>query len=161
MRAEVAKGRRTRLVPVTADLIAMLREVKAANARTVGRMPGREDHIFLSPLGSPWISLNSSNARKLLYDVFDRAGIPRVDERGRSLDIHALRGTCATRLLSNQVQLAHVAKILGHQDVRLTMKHYEDLAIEDLRAEVDRVPGMGAVKPTPRARACRRGPRAS
>jgi integrase len=104
--------------------------------------------------------LNSSNARKLLYDVFDRAGIARKDEQGRSLDIHALRGTAATRLLRNNVQLAHVAKLLGHQDVRLTMRHYEDLGIEDLRAEVDRMPAIGgAPKPAKAKRA--RSPRAS
>jgi integrase len=150
VRATVAKGRRSRRVPVAAELIATFREVKAANARTTGRIPEPGDHVFLSPLGSPWADLNSSNARKLLYDVFDRAGIAKKDEQGRSLDIHALRGTAATRLLRNNVQLAHVAKLLGHQDVRLTMRHYEDLGIEDLRAEVDRVPAVETPKPRPR-----------
>jgi integrase len=159
--ATVAKGRRSRRVPVTNDLMASLRELRAANARTTGRMPGPENHIFLSPLGSPWASLNSSNARKLLYDVFERAGIARTDEQGRSLDLHALRGTAATRLLRNHVELAHVAKILGHQDVRLTMKHYEDLQIEDLRTEMDRVPAIGAATKPGKAKRAAPSQRAS
>jgi len=78
------------------------------------------------------------NFRRMLQS----AGIVRVDAQGQTLDLHALRATCATRLARSGAPLAATQKILGHSDPKLTARHYLLLESEDLRAAVDGVAGQ-------------------
>jgi site-specific recombinase XerD len=70
------------------------------------------------------------------------AGIPRVNERGEKIDIHALRHTYASRLMRNGVGLAQAQRLLGHSDPKLTMAIYTHLGIEDLRGAVESLPPL-------------------
>lgn len=147
VRAPIAKGRRTRLVPVPAYLVETLRELRPAHAVALGRMPEPADLIFLSPKGATVGGANQPNVLKLFEKIREAAGIPKVDERNRTVDIHALRGTAATRMLRHGVSLPLVAQILGHSDVRLTMKHYTDLRLADSLAAIAKVPKLEAAPP--------------
>src|SRR4029077_10913425 len=108
---------------VPAYLLECFREVRRAHVVTLGRLPGPASLVFLSPQGKPLGDRNQTNALKLFDKILEEAKIPKRDEQKRSLDIHALRGTAATRMLRHGVSLPLVAQILGHSDVRLTMKH--------------------------------------
>ena len=51
------------------------------------------------------------------------------------------------RLARHGVPLAQLAAILGHQDVRITARHYLDLRINDTKKAVEGVPEVGAAAP--------------
>jgi len=50
--------------------------------------------------------------------------------------IHALRRTAATRLLQNKENLAVAQKLLGHRNIKTTLK-YSAVEVDDLRSAVD------------------------
>jgi len=125
VRAESAKTRRARHVPISPKL--------AERIRGLDRAP-----LFPAPSGVPWTRTNHTWAGKLFRRALAGAEIPRLDDEGRRLDIHSLRATACSRMLRRAVPLAHVARMLGHRDARTTMRAYADLGIEDLRKEVSR-----------------------
>jgi integrase len=150
VRAEVAKSKRTRHVPVPGYLVEDLRALRQVQSFALRHVPEAEDRVFLSPKHKP-LDSHGNPARVVLTRLLERAGIPYHDDRGRvNVDIHALRRTAGTRLLRHAVPLASVAKVLGHTDVRLTMKHYEGLEVEDLKRAVEGVPELRAGRFEPR-----------
>ena len=72
------------------------------------------------------------------------AGIRKTDERGRILDFHSFRHSCATRLASSGTPLAVAMKMMRHSDPRLTAKVYVDEAALPLAANIEKLPGMNA-----------------
>ena len=134
VRATEAKSKRGRVVPVTDELVRELVALRRLHFAVTRHLPGGSDHVFLTQRGQPWRKDANPRSLKLLRRILERAGIDEVDAAGRCVDVHALRGTAATTLLRRGVPVAHVARILGHSDVRQTMKHYADLGAEDLRA---------------------------
>jgi integrase len=97
---------------------------------------GAGDRVFLSPEGRP-LRVDTVNARRILARLLEAAGIARRDSTGRKLDIHALRGTCASRLARRGVGVALTAKLLGHSTIEMTLKHYTKLDLADLRHAVE------------------------
>jgi integrase len=67
----------------------------------------------------------------------DRHRSRQPDLGGKVIDIHGLRGTCASRLVRNRVPVAVTQRILGHASPTMTMKHYVHLDVEDLREAVE------------------------
>ena len=49
------------------------------------------------------------------------ADIPKEDERGRSVELHALRHTFASHLVMKGVSIYEVSQWLGHKSVNTTM----------------------------------------
>ena len=82
----------------------------------------------------------SNNANKVLRRVLLLAGIARKDETGRKIDLHALRGTFATRLARNGIALTVTQKLLGHADPKLTAKAYTKLEVADARQAIETLP---------------------
>jgi integrase len=96
-------------------------------------------------LGNPPASSKALEVPKRLR-AFERdlkaAGIRKKDERGRILDFHSFRHSCATRLASSGTPLAVAMKIMRHSDPRLTAKVYVDDAALPLAASIEKLPGM-------------------
>ena len=67
-----------------------------------------------------------------------------MDEANRRLDVHALRRTANTRLLRFGVPIMTAATILGHQDPKITAKHYSELRLADTLAAVEKLPPLVA-----------------
>jgi len=147
VRAENAKGRRSRDVPVPQYLAGDLAALRSAQAAALGRIVLATDYVFLAPRGRPWREVSAPNALDVLEQTLAVAGISKKDDRGRTLDLHALRWTCATRMLRLGVNLALVAEILGHRDPKLTMRHYTDLRASDMRSAVDALPIIASATP--------------
>lgn len=76
-----------------------------------------------------------------LIKIFNRdlefAGIPKADDQGRVLDIHALRMSLGTNLLRNGVSLLNVQKIMRHSTPTLTANLYTDVSLLDLHGAMD------------------------
>lgn len=139
VRAENAKGRRTREVPVPAYLASELQDLRRAEEAAIGRPVGDSEPLFLSTRGNP-LERSGDVARHHLRRLLTRAEIPFLDERGRSIDVHALRGSAATRLLRHGVALPIVAEVLGHKNIQVTMAFYMDLRVAETSAAVAKVP---------------------
>ena len=82
-----------------------------------------------------------ANLRRLLTS----AGIPRKDDRGSVVDIHALRHTCGTRHARGRSPLQNTQKLLGHSDPKLTASTYSHIEGDDLRADVEGLPSFEPV----------------
>jgi integrase len=78
----------------------------------------------------------------------ERAGIDRYDADGRQLDRHALRTTLGTNLALAGVMPQMAMKVLGHSDVRITMKHYTALRLVDTAKAVQTLPTVKPHKAT-------------
>jgi len=135
---------------------AMIR-VKAGNAK------GKRDEIYL-PLHPALLSelqrikptFAPPTARifrtvptvRTFHRDCERAKIDRYDAERRQLDRHALRTTLGTHLAQAGVLPQSAMRVLGHSDVRITMKHYTALRIEDTAKAVQTLPSIEASKAT-------------
>ena len=76
--------------------------------------------------------------------IFDRdlkmAGIPKKDERGRTLDIHAMRTTFGTLMSKGGVSPRTAQAAMRHSDIRLTMNVYTDPKLLDIYGALDALP---------------------
>lgn len=141
LRAHTTKSKKERRLPIRNGLISELRALRLVHTKVRGRLPSAGDFIFLTPKGRPWVE-NRRNALRRLEAILLRAGIPKIDERGEKIDIHALRHTFASRLARNGVGLSQAQKLLGHSDPKLTAAIYTHLDTEDLRAAVECLPPL-------------------
>jgi integrase len=64
-------------------------------------------------------------------DDFRRAGIERVTDAGHA-DLHALRGTFATRLAERGVPPAKMQRLMRHATYEMTMRFYVHLDVQAL-----------------------------
>jgi integrase len=81
-----------------------------------------------------------------LDKIFNRdltaAGIPKRDERGRTLDVHALRTTFGTLLGRGGVPLRTAQAAMRHSDPKLTANVYTDPKLLDVRGALDALPSL-------------------
>lgn len=64
------------------------------------------------------------NGNKSLYKCFEKYLVnSSIEIKGRKKGIHSLRHSCATNLLSNNVQLPVISGILGHKSIETTKKY--------------------------------------
>ena len=84
--------------------------------------------------------------------IFDRdlklAGIPKRDDRGRTLDVHALRHTFATWLSASGVTPRTAQAALRHSTLDLTMQVYTDPRLLDVAGALDVLPALPLDQPT-------------
>ena len=109
-------------IPLRADLVAELREWISH------KLTGTR--VFKVP----------HDLREILYRDLKRAGVPRVDDQGRQIDIHALRHTCGTQLAKAGISPQVASKIMRHSSINMTMKHYTHLALVDTGRAVEMLP---------------------
>jgi len=103
-----------RSVPIRPAFAAQLK------AKSVGPL------IFVTPNGDPWSKSTHGIARRAFFDTLKRAEIPREDQTGRSLDIHALRWTAISSLARSGLDGALIQKVVGHSTRAMTL-HYMDM----------------------------------
>jgi site-specific recombinase XerD len=88
-----------------------------------------------------------------LIGIFDRdlaaAGIAKQDERGRTLDVHALRHTFGTHLSLAGVAPRVAQAAMRHSTLNLTMNIYTDPTLLDVAGAINALPTFEA---TPSAR---------
>jgi len=141
--AEDEKNREGNSVMIRADLAADLRTwlaLKLAALQTQARrraepiptrLPG-DSSVFVVPSG--------------LVRIFDRdlklAGIAKRDDRGRTLDIHALRTTFGTLLSKGGVPLRTAQAAMRHSDPSLTANVYTDPRLLDVSGALDALPSL-------------------
>jgi integrase len=79
------------------------------------------------------------------------AGIPKRDDRGKAIDVHALRHTFCTHLNKAGVPMRVAQAAMRHSDPKLTANTYTDPVLLDVTGALDALPEMPLDKP-PRRR---------
>ena len=78
--------------------------------------------------------------------VFDAnlqaAGIAKTDQRGRVVDIHALRHTFGTHLSAAGVHPRTAMAAMRHSQIELTMNLYTDPVLLDVAGAVEALPSL-------------------
>jgi integrase len=68
--------------------------------------------------------------------------IDKRDDRGRTLDVHALRHTFGTLLSKGGIAPRTAQAAMRHSDIKLTMNVYTDPALLDVRGALDALPAL-------------------
>jgi integrase len=76
------------------------------------------------------------------------AGIPKRDDRGRTLDVYALRHTFGTLLSKGGVAARTAQAAMRHSDIKLKMNAYTDPALLDVRGALDALPALSLDGPS-------------
>jgi integrase len=149
------KSREGHEIPLPEDLAADLREWLADKLRRLqdeARYRGMPIPARLSP-DTPVF-----NVPARLVSILDRdlvlAGIARRvkvggkwkidkrDDRGRTIDVHALRHTFGTWLSKGGVAPRTAQAAMRHSDIKLTMNVYTDPKLLDVRGALDALPAL-------------------
>ena len=160
LEAKNEKNRQGNTLPLRADLAAELREwlidratkrrLDAANAPTIkfDRKAGSDPRSRANKEQGRWLMPD-----ELLFDVPDglvkildrdlqAAGISKRDDRGRTLDVHALRTTFGTHLSKAGVSLRTAQAAMRHSDPKLTANIYTDPRLLDVHGAVEALPTL-------------------
>ncbi len=120
-------------IPLRADLAADIRQ-------WIGeRQLAATDRLFTVPAG----------LRRILDRDLKAAGIPKRDDRGKTIDVHALRGTFCTMLSTTGTAPRTAQAAMRHSNIGLTMNTYTDPRLLAVREAVERLPEMNAKSSLP------------
>jgi len=138
-----AKSGHAAEIPLRADLVDDLRTWLAEQldaARDAAQAKGLPLPARL-PDDAPLFNVPADLVR-----AFDRdlrvAGIPKRDDRGRVLDIHALRHTFGTHLSKGGVAPRVAQAAMRHSTLELTMNVYTDPRLLDVAGALDVLPDL-------------------
>lgn len=109
------KSNKARYIPLSSDICEMLR----------GK-GGKFGFVFIKATGE---AIKQVPCCKALWGACKRAGI-------RKIGWHALRHTFASRLAQKGVSLKAIQELLGHSDIKTTMR-YAHLSPTELRSAID------------------------
>ncbi len=109
IRAEVSKSKKSRRVPISNELRKLLIKQKIKNSKT--------GYVFVTPLGIPYSGHNHSALKRPFTTARKKAKIEDFVFRD-------LRHTAATRMAENGASIIAVKEILGHADIKTTMKYF-------------------------------------
>jgi integrase len=116
------KNREGNTILLRNDLAADLRDwlaEKLPRLQAEARSAGKPIPLRL-PASMPVFNVPQNLLRQLDRDL-KLAGIPKRDERGRTLDVHALRTTFGTLMSKGGVAPRTAQAAMRHSDIRLTM----------------------------------------
>ncbi|MCL4192525.1 MAG: site-specific integrase [Thermoguttaceae bacterium] len=143
------KNREGSTIPLRADLAADLRDwlaEKAAAAEearrqapTISIAPGRRDDGL--PADTPLFTVPAGLVRILDRDLA-AAGIPKRDDRGRTVDVHALRHTFGSLLSKSGVAPRTAQAAMRHSTIDLTMNVYTDPRLLDVAGAISSLPSL-------------------
>jgi hypothetical protein len=157
--AAAEKNREGNSIPLRADLVEDLREWladKAARLQGEANAPetipfliaGTEPPLTAIPSNVPLFDVPAGLLRILNRDL-RKAGIPKRDERGRTLDVHALPHTFDTLLSKGGVAPRTAQAAMRHSSIDLTMNTYTDPKLLDVAGALDSLPLLPLKKEPP------------
>lgn len=144
------KNREGNLIAIRSDLAADLRgwlsvKVQSLRETTTVRFDRDNDHepggIYGLPADAPVFIVPRDLVRILDRDL-NLAGIPKRDERGRTVDVHALRHTFGTLLSKGGVSPRTAQAAMRHSTIDLTMNVYTDPKLLDVAGAVESLPSL-------------------
>ncbi len=133
-------------IPLRADLVADLRGWLAARldaARDAAKAKGLPIPARLLA-DAPLFNVPAGLVRILDLDL-KAAGIPKRDDRGRTVDVHALRHTFGTHLSKGGVAPRTAQAAMRHSTLDLTMNTYTDPRLLDVAGALDALPALPSI----------------
>jgi integrase len=140
---EDEKNREGNEIALRDDLAADLREwlaLKLERLQSEARKQGEPIPLRLPP-NTPVFKVPARLVMILNRDL-KLAGIRKRDDRGRTLDVHALRHTFGTLLSRGGVAPRTAQAAMRHSDIKLTMNVYTDPRLLDVRGALDVLPAL-------------------
>jgi len=121
IRKDISKSKKVRRIPINSKLRRILLKQKIKTQHS--------GHVFLTNEGLPYSPKNPSALKRAFGTACKKAGI-------EGLRFHDLRHTAATRMIENTGNIVAVSKILGHANIKTTMRyaHPEQSLIEALES---------------------------
>jgi integrase len=119
------------------DKLAALRAEAVRRAEPIPTRPPGGTAVFAVPTALDKIFTRDLRA----------AGIRKRDERGRTLDVHALRTTFGTLLSRGGVPLRTAQAAMRHADPSLTANVYTDPKLLDVHGALDALPNLPSQVP--------------
>jgi integrase len=147
--ADAKNGQRATL-PLRADVAAELRAWVAEKAEAVCGQRIGVAGITTPPADMPLFYVPSALVKILDRDLA-AAGIPKRDDRGRTVDVHALRHTFASHLVAAGVAPRTAQAALRHSSLELTMQHYTDPRLLDVAGALAVLPALPTAGSMPEA----------
>lgn len=119
-----SKGKKDRMVPLSKVLLHTLREYY--------KLYKPKDWLFEGQYSKKPISTRTAQA--VFNQVYKKLGLPK------GISFHSLRHSYATHLVENGIDVTFVQKLLGHNDVRTTMRytHVSQAKINQIESPLDR-----------------------
>jgi len=145
-----AKNRQRAEIPLRSDLASDLAQLIAAKRESLTGQYGAADGV-LSIKSARTIQLPSDtklfpSVSSELIKVFDRdlaaASIEKSDDRGRTVDVHALRHTYGSLLSAGGVAPRTAQAAMRHSSIDLTMNVYTDPRVLDVAGALDSLPAL-------------------
>ncbi len=130
-------------VPLRADLVGDLRQWLADRLEAVRRdaRAGNDAIPVKLPADTPLFYVPTGLDRIINRD-FAAAGIPKRDDRGRTVDVHAMRHTFGTHLSKGDVSPRTAQAAMRHSTLDLTMNTYTDPRLLDVAGALDVLPSL-------------------
>jgi integrase len=147
--ADAKNGQRATL-PLRPDVAHELRTWVAVKAEAVCRQRVGVAGVTMPPADVPLFDVPAGLVRILDRDLA-AAGIPKRDDRGRTVDVHALRHTFATHLVAAGVAPRVAQAALRHSSLELTMQHYTDPRLLDVAGALAALPALPTAAAPPEA----------
>jgi integrase len=145
--ADAKNGQRATL-PLRADVADELRAWLVEKAEAVGEQRIGIAGTTTPPADAPLFYVPSALVKILNRDL-SAAGIPKRDDRGRTVDVHALRHTFASHLVAAGVAPRTAQAALRHSSLELTMQHYTDPRLLDVAGALAALPALPTADSTP------------
>jgi len=121
IRAEVAKARRDDIVPLVAELAALLRGLRPPAAQVSdGTDHDRQSAVDEDALVFPW-PRSMYVLYRIWHQIQDGAGI----DRKHHVTLHDLRRSFGTNLAPH-ADVASLQRLMRHRNIATTLKHYVD-----------------------------------
>jgi integrase len=143
LKAKDEKNRVGSELPVRPDLVFDLQEWlghKLTLAKRQAARNGKAEPTHL-PASTPLFTVPVELVKILDRDMV-AASIPKVDERGYVVDVHALRHTFGTLLSRGGVSLRTAQAAMRHSDPSLTANVYTDPKLLDVGAALNALPTL-------------------
>jgi integrase/recombinase XerD len=109
IKIEQAKGKKDRMTPLSPVLLVMLREY------FIAYKPLKTGYLFFGQL--PTEPYSTRSLQLVLQAAKQRAGILKPGS------VHALRHSFATHLLDKGTDVTMIMKLLGHNDIKTTLRY--------------------------------------
>ena len=145
LKAADEKNRQGNSIPLRRDVADELREwVASLSDRAAGSadvLAFRRDAVAKLPASTRLLKIPKAFCRILDRDL-KAAGIPKRDDRGRTIDVHALQHTFGTMLSKAGVSPRVAQAAMRHSSSDLTMNVYTDPRLLDVQGAVESLPSM-------------------
>ena len=148
LKAKDEKAGRGAQIPLRTDIAAEVREYMCDKLNRLQQEAKKNGNTV--PVRLP-AGMGLFDMPRSMVGIFDRdiaaAGIAKRDERGRTLDVHALRHTFGTHLSKAGVTPRVAQAAMRHSSLHLTMNIYTDPTLLDVAGAINALPKFAAPAP--------------